>query len=320
MSKQNFEIKKLSARFYNSYPELSFPEILHKTDRPYLVLLITIANNKFALPFRTNIRHNSCYKFKSTTRKTNSSTGIDFSKAVIVNNPDYLDSPSRINEKEYTELLINFHRIESKFKTYLNNYINYANGKLSVFEVKKYAYSSMKYFHTELGILKPLTITPSSFTIYQLKDPTIASELLSNGKVIASPNEYVNISQYREVYTGTLPDTPILNQGQYRTLTDIYRRFQNNLPVTFTGKPISTNDVILIGNNYSFIYKIGSPTNISFFNIKNFTTPLELAKSKTKTIITEEAISENIETQDLATIPVKSNSISTSIAQKKHKR
>lgn len=142
----------------------------------------------------------------------------------------------------------------------------------------------MRYFHNELGILKPLTLIPISFSIFQLKNPVISSELLSkNENNIDSPNKYVNICQYTKVYTGNLPDTPSSITGEYRTLTDIYRRFQNNLPIAYTGTSISENDVILINNKYTFIHKVTTPSKISFVTVPNFTNPLELSKTIDKT-------------------------------------
>ena len=85
-----FTLNKLSVDFYEDFPSDKFPEIENKPLRPYIVFIIEIDNNRFALPFRTNIRHDYCYKFKKTKRPTMSSTGIDFTKAVIVNDDKYI--------------------------------------------------------------------------------------------------------------------------------------------------------------------------------------------------------------------------------------
>ena len=63
-----------------------------------------INNIKFAIPLRTNIRHSYCYKFKTSDRETESSTGIDFSKAVVISKDNYLGEETDINDKEYLEL------------------------------------------------------------------------------------------------------------------------------------------------------------------------------------------------------------------------
>ena len=62
--KRKYIIRQLSKDFYQKYDRYNYPEIERKKDRPYMVMLIRIDNNIFAIPFRTNIKHNACYKFK----------------------------------------------------------------------------------------------------------------------------------------------------------------------------------------------------------------------------------------------------------------
>ena len=58
MVNKEYEIKQLSEKFYLDYDKLNFPEILHKGDRPYVVFVVKVNDNTFAVPFRTNITHN----------------------------------------------------------------------------------------------------------------------------------------------------------------------------------------------------------------------------------------------------------------------
>lgn len=98
------ELRKISNEFYKDYPHSKFTEMESKTGRPYVVLLVKINKIKFAIPLRTNIRHAYCYKFKTSDRETNSSTGIDFSKAIVIKKVSYLSEETDINDKEYLEL------------------------------------------------------------------------------------------------------------------------------------------------------------------------------------------------------------------------
>jgi len=75
-----------------------------KENRPYVALLVEINKIQFAIPLRTNIRHSYCYKFKTWNRETDSITGIDYSKAVVISNDSYLGEVTDINDKEYLEL------------------------------------------------------------------------------------------------------------------------------------------------------------------------------------------------------------------------
>lgn len=99
-----FTLNKLSKDFFDDFPNEIYPEIEYKPLRPYLVIVIEIEGNRFALPFRTNIRHNYCYKFKNTNRLTKSSSGIDFTKAVIIKDERYIGDETTIDDKEYVEL------------------------------------------------------------------------------------------------------------------------------------------------------------------------------------------------------------------------
>ena len=151
-ARRNFELHYLSQSFYAKYNEIDYPEIEHKERRPYIVLLIRLHDNTFALPFRTNIRHNNCYKFRNSSRPTDAVTGIDFSKAVVVNDPSYIGEHADIDNKEYIELSERSSFIISRFNTYLNGYYSYVSGRTHAQQARQYRYTSLQYFHKELGI------------------------------------------------------------------------------------------------------------------------------------------------------------------------
>lgn len=151
-TKKQYQLNYLSADFYSDYDAKNYPEIEHKDNRPYMVMLIKIENNTFAIPFRTNVPHNNCYKFKTSTRPTDSVTGIDYTKAVIVNDGKYIGNPARINDKEYTELNDNYGFIINQFRKFVSDYIKYANSEKRYYASKKFRYTTLKYFHNELGI------------------------------------------------------------------------------------------------------------------------------------------------------------------------
>ena len=64
---RHYQLNYLTELFYQKYPSKDYPEIENKSNRPYMVLLVKIDGNNFAIPFRTNIRHNNCYKFKDSS-------------------------------------------------------------------------------------------------------------------------------------------------------------------------------------------------------------------------------------------------------------
>ena len=73
------ELRYLSSLFYQKYKDCT--EIMKKGEtRPYIILLIEIEKNKFAIPIRTNLhKTRDCYE---SNPQTNS--GLDYTKAVVI--------------------------------------------------------------------------------------------------------------------------------------------------------------------------------------------------------------------------------------------
>ena len=115
-------------------------------------MLIQIENNTFAVPFRTRITHKHSYRFSNTSRITDKATGLDFTKAVIVNDSKYIGAPARVDDAEYNELDINHYIIIKRFKRYITEYVKYKKGLIPPQVAGNYKYSTLKYFHKELGI------------------------------------------------------------------------------------------------------------------------------------------------------------------------
>lgn len=149
---KNYKINYLTEQFYIDYDKANYPEIESKSDRPYMVMLIRVENNTFAVPFRTRITHKNSYRFTNTSRVTDKATGLDFTKAVIVNDSKYIGAPARVDDSEYNELDINHYIIIKRFKKYVNRYIKYKKGLLPSQVAGDYKYSTLKYFHKELCI------------------------------------------------------------------------------------------------------------------------------------------------------------------------
>ena len=117
-----------------------------------MVFLIKIDENTYAIPFRTNIKHKFCYKFKNSDRNTKTSTGLDYTKAVVVNDESYIGDDATIDNKEYIELNNKYFFIIRQFENYLQGYTKYAKGGANEFETKKYRFSTLQYFHKEIGL------------------------------------------------------------------------------------------------------------------------------------------------------------------------
>ena len=152
----DFEIYKLSEQFLENYPLKTYPELLHKSSRPYTCLLVDLHIDYFiCIPFRSDIQHKNSYLFKNSERSRRSRSGLDYSKMVIVKNTDYLDSTTTIDNDEYIEVIKNLPLIVNQSVNYLETYCNHVSGK-SVLSSQKYKrdyqYSTLPYFHEILKI------------------------------------------------------------------------------------------------------------------------------------------------------------------------
>ena len=134
----------LTSDFYEKYK--SCKEILQKQKRPYAVHLVKYNNLTFAIPVRSNIKHDFSYK-------TVGNKGLDFTKTVIITDLKYLSKNTAvINREEYVKLDKNRNFIEKKMLSYLKAY----KKALKTPDTNKnntiLSNSALQYFHEELGI------------------------------------------------------------------------------------------------------------------------------------------------------------------------
>ena len=145
-------IVHLNEKFFEKYAQ--YVEILKKPGRPHLVLILKIAQETFAIPFRTSAhrpktgRVPHCFFFAESGRKSLSRTGripaLDFAKAVIVTENDIGDV-TRIDANEFKELQDHIHEIEAKFLVYLKHYVNSLKTQTNL-DSPEVKYSSLQYF------------------------------------------------------------------------------------------------------------------------------------------------------------------------------
>lgn len=152
----DFQVRHLSSDFYNDYPLEVFHELLDKDRRSYNCLLIQSKYDYFiCIPYRSEIRHRNAFKFRNTIRSSQHSSGLDYSKMVIVKNKDYLSGEALVDDDEYKETVINISRITEEANKYIDDYINHYNGTHILHDRefdRKYKFSTLMYFHNELNI------------------------------------------------------------------------------------------------------------------------------------------------------------------------
>ena len=135
----------LENNFYKDYSTCR--EILKKTNRPYAVFLIKLNNLTFAVPVRSHITHK--YSIKTIGNK-----GLDFSKAVVINDRQkYISKKyAYIDNREYQIIMEQKWKITKKMEDYIKKY-KMALKDTSIPANKILCNSScLQYFHAELGI------------------------------------------------------------------------------------------------------------------------------------------------------------------------
>lgn len=136
----------LDNNFYNRHPQINYPEILQKKDRPYVQIAISVNNQLWAIPLRSNINHN--YVFWSDKKNK---CGIDFTKAVPIDHKDINTNrhPS-IRQNEFNALKGKEHSVIKSFKGFIKKY-NHSKQHPNLPESKVILrYSTLQYFENYL--------------------------------------------------------------------------------------------------------------------------------------------------------------------------
>lgn len=147
------ELSLLSSKFMRDYPSVKFPELMHKSERPYTCLLIESHDDYFiCVLFRSCIGHKNAFLFTQTARSKKTRSGLDYSKIVIIKNIDYFDLPATpiVDQDEYTEMIKNLPTIVKEANDYVSAYIRHINGSAAMHPrefLRKYQYSTLPYFN-----------------------------------------------------------------------------------------------------------------------------------------------------------------------------
>ena len=158
LPENDYQILKLTPLFYETYLNESHTEILQKNTRAYTCLLFQTHYDYFiAIPYRSEISHKYAYHFKKSKRSKEHKSGLDYTKIVILDKTEYLDTKGAIIDKdEYNETVQNLDRIKEEALLYVEEYIEKVDCEGQIKDTsfeRKYRYSTLKYFHKELGIM-----------------------------------------------------------------------------------------------------------------------------------------------------------------------
>ena len=157
LPENDYQILQLTNDFYNAYPNPPYTEIMKKKGRAYTCLLFqTHYNYYICIPYRTEISHSNAYHFKKSLRSRKHKSGLDYSKIVIIDKNEYIDSKDAFVDKdEFNETMIHLERIKKGALNYVEDYVSHMKNQVLLHPKefqRRYQYSSLKYFHNELGI------------------------------------------------------------------------------------------------------------------------------------------------------------------------
>ncbi|MBO5303917.1 MAG: hypothetical protein J6A92_07695 [Lachnospiraceae bacterium] len=153
----DYQILQLKDEFYSAYNEIKYKEILKKQGRAYNCLLFQTHYDYFiCIPYRTEISHKSAYHFRKSVRSRKHKSGLDYSKIIIVSDGNYMGNKDAVIDKdEFKETVEFFEKIKMEALKYVEDYVHHITGNKKLhpkeFE-RKYRYSTLRYFHKELGI------------------------------------------------------------------------------------------------------------------------------------------------------------------------
>lgn len=159
LPENDYQILKLTEQFYANYPNPPYIEIMKKSGRAYNCLLFQTHYDYFiCIPYRTEIAHEYAYHFKKSARSRKHRSGLDYTKIVIIKNADYIDNKNAFVDKdEFNETMIHLEKIKQEGLAFVEDYIKHLKEECilhpSEFR-RRYQFSTLKYFHKELGLEK----------------------------------------------------------------------------------------------------------------------------------------------------------------------
>ena len=155
----DYQVLNLTNSFYSDYPDPPYKEIVRKNNRPYNCLLVQSHYGYFiCIPYRSHINHKYAFKFKKSIRSKRANSGLDYSKIAIIKRSEYIGTTDAIIDKdEFNETRDSIEYIKNDAQHYIDDYVNYLSRKSTKYDKKEferiYKYSTLQYFHNELGII-----------------------------------------------------------------------------------------------------------------------------------------------------------------------
>lgn len=130
LPENDYQILKLTPRFYEEHPDPPYHEILKKNQRAYNCLLFQSHYDYYiCVPYRSEISHPYSFKFKKTQRSKSHRSGLDYTKIVIITKSEYIDTKDALIDKdEFKETIKYLDRIKEEAMTFVEEYVQHVSG------------------------------------------------------------------------------------------------------------------------------------------------------------------------------------------------
>ncbi|MEY4589630.1 MAG: hypothetical protein RL497_1706 [Pseudomonadota bacterium] len=158
--KNHMHLKKLTPSFYKENTHLQ--QALDNTNgswergkiRGYGVVIIKLGDLMFAIPLRSNIKHGAAYITVKSNAKGAKGKGLDFSKALLITQDNFLSEiPFKIPPEEHKKLQNKEHFITEKFEKYVDKYVlAVRKADQNILNSTEYRFTTLINYHLELGI------------------------------------------------------------------------------------------------------------------------------------------------------------------------
>lgn len=154
-------LRKLDPTFYTENAHLKEALDNHHGNwergktRGYGIAVITITKDlKFAIPLRTNIKHSASYITVKQNRHASHGKGLDFSKALLIEQPSYVSSEVfKIPSEEFKILRSKSRFITLTFEKYVNRYVGAVNSNdNNILASEEYRFCTLINYHPQLGL------------------------------------------------------------------------------------------------------------------------------------------------------------------------
>jgi len=154
------ELKKLTQSFYDNNSHIKEALDNHNgvwaegKTRGYGIVVITVKNMNFAIPLRSNIKHKASYITVKSDRDHIRGKGLDFSKALLIEDISYIsDQPFKIDKSELSRLRDKGFYITDRFLKYVHKYCSAViKNDRFVLSSEEYRFSTLSNYHSHFNL------------------------------------------------------------------------------------------------------------------------------------------------------------------------